>query len=279
MDRALGDPLIVRHVLLQAAVGDPRRMGRLAKAGRMFWQRSNGSQAQDEELYLAIAEGFGWGPGSQRIEVRTVVRFRVRVRVRPSIRGVALTAGHTTHRAGRSCRSTARSGSRCFRRPSRPCTGWSSRCSRHRSCSPSSSRRTRSCCSSSTTCSCGTFSALHRARRRLLRHRRAVRGPRRPLPRLLLHQTVDAAALVRARHHSAGVVQRELWRQAKRKWTGDTCRPPPRDQGIVVRERRGAGRRIRQALVASSPIRSLPLGVHVNWVYLNYMRSKALLLS
>ena len=68
MDRALGDPLIVRHVLLQAAVGDARRVGRLAKAGRMFWQGSNGSQAQDEELYLAIAESFGWGPGSQRIE-------------------------------------------------------------------------------------------------------------------------------------------------------------------------------------------------------------------
>ena len=26
------------------------------------------SQAQDEELYLAIAESFGWGPGSQRVE-------------------------------------------------------------------------------------------------------------------------------------------------------------------------------------------------------------------
>ena len=108
MDRALGDPLIVRHILLQAAVGDARRVGRLAKAGRTFWQGSNGSQAQDivkdpasrncvacescrqrvtpnlsiyalrkregylyqaqdEELYVAIAESFGWGPGSQRI--------------------------------------------------------------------------------------------------------------------------------------------------------------------------------------------------------------------
>ena len=47
MDRALGDPLIVRHILLQAAVGDARRVGRLAKAGRTFWQGSNGSQAQD----------------------------------------------------------------------------------------------------------------------------------------------------------------------------------------------------------------------------------------
>ena len=46
MDRALGDPLIVRHILLQAAVGDARRVGRLAKAGRIFWQGSNGSQAQ-----------------------------------------------------------------------------------------------------------------------------------------------------------------------------------------------------------------------------------------
>ena len=37
MDRALGDPLIVRHILLQAAAGDARRVGRLAKAGRTFY--------------------------------------------------------------------------------------------------------------------------------------------------------------------------------------------------------------------------------------------------
>jgi len=36
MDLALSDPLIVRHVLLQAAIGDARRVGRLAKAGRMY---------------------------------------------------------------------------------------------------------------------------------------------------------------------------------------------------------------------------------------------------
>ena len=46
MELALGDPLIVRHVLLQAAAGDARSVGRLAKAGRMFWQGSNGSSAQ-----------------------------------------------------------------------------------------------------------------------------------------------------------------------------------------------------------------------------------------
>ena len=46
---ALSDPLIVRHVLLQAAIGDARRVGRLAKAGRMFWQGSNGSQAQQKD--------------------------------------------------------------------------------------------------------------------------------------------------------------------------------------------------------------------------------------
>ena len=58
MECALSDPLIVREVLLQAAAGDARCVGRLAKAGRMFWQGSNGSKAQDEELYLTIAESF-----------------------------------------------------------------------------------------------------------------------------------------------------------------------------------------------------------------------------
>ena len=67
-ERALGDPLIARHVLLQAADGDARCVGRLAKVSRIFWQGTNGSPEQDEELYLAVASSFGWGPGLPRIE-------------------------------------------------------------------------------------------------------------------------------------------------------------------------------------------------------------------
>ena len=65
----LEDPLVIRHVLLEAAAGDPRRVGRLAMTSRVWWQGSNGSVEQDDELYLRVAESFGWGPGKERIEL------------------------------------------------------------------------------------------------------------------------------------------------------------------------------------------------------------------
>jgi hypothetical protein len=68
MNDALGNPLVVRNVLLQAAANDGRSVGRLAQIARIWWHGTNGSPKQDEELYHAVAVSFGWGPGKARIE-------------------------------------------------------------------------------------------------------------------------------------------------------------------------------------------------------------------
>ena len=71
---AFENPLIVRTILLQAAAGDPRDVGRLAQVARVWWEASNGSVEQDDELYVRIAEGFGWGPGIERIKLLHLLR-------------------------------------------------------------------------------------------------------------------------------------------------------------------------------------------------------------